>query len=196
MSSRRNGICTPYLDIRFLGQTTEGIYREDPLDCIHPDTINRYYGVAGARRRRPRNQTGAGIASDDEGESNADGPSVEEEVENQMGADLAQNIRHEPSDFLELLEGLLEQPDAMPEDYGVLEDEWEEEDYPEIEIVKPGTRGEELVIALPRPDWFPRAARWAQALDLLTRFLDKIEGTESASGNEDGSQDLGSDDSE
>ncbi|KAJ7710578.1 hypothetical protein B0H17DRAFT_914315 [Mycena rosella] len=199
-------------DIRFLGQTTEGIYREDPLDGIHPDVINRYYGVAGARRRRPRNQTGAGIASDDEGESDADGPSVEEELENQIGADLAQNIRHEPvpvarhrspfkdpdleSDFLELLEGLLEQLDALPKNYGVLEDEWEEEDYPEIEIIKPGKRGKELVIALPRPDWFPRAARWAQALDLLTRFLDEIEGTESASGNEDGSQDLGSDDSE
>ncbi|KAJ7215588.1 hypothetical protein GGX14DRAFT_359551 [Mycena pura] len=57
-------------DMRFLGQTTEGIYHHDPLDGIHPDSINRYYGVAGARRHRNRHQTGAGIASDEEDDCN------------------------------------------------------------------------------------------------------------------------------
>ncbi|KAJ7435447.1 hypothetical protein FB451DRAFT_1153778 [Mycena latifolia] len=167
-------------DMRFLGQTTEGIYRQDPLDGIHPDAINRYYGVAGPRQHRARNQTGAGLASDDEDEDNeeedAHEPSLEEALENQIQTDLAQNIRHQPikvarhhppfkdpeieNNFLDVLEDVLAQPGILPEDYGVLEDEWEDEgDYPEIETIRPGTSGKELLVVLPRADWFPRAAR-------------------------------------
>ncbi|KAF8172963.1 hypothetical protein K438DRAFT_1611265 [Mycena galopus ATCC 62051] len=129
-------------DIHFLGQLTEGVYRDDPLDGIHPDAINRYYGVAGARLRRRRNQTGAGIISEDEDED-ADGddhePSMREQLENRVQEDLAQNIRHEPvkvaksrspftdgeleDHFLQLLEDVFAQPEVLPEDYGVIENE-------------------------------------------------------------------------
>ncbi|KAJ7211374.1 hypothetical protein GGX14DRAFT_362931 [Mycena pura] len=166
-------------DIRFLGQLTEGVYRHDPLDGIHPDAINRYYGVQGPRLRRSRNQTGAGITSDDETEEDdGDGdtePNFEEELENQIQADLAQNIRDEPvkvanhrspfknpeleAHFLGRLEELLADPSILPEDYGVLEDEWEAEDYPEIEAFRPGKTGKELTVILPRVHWFPRAIR-------------------------------------
>ncbi|KAJ7469655.1 hypothetical protein FB451DRAFT_1038561 [Mycena latifolia] len=194
-------------DMRFLGQTTEGLYRHDPLDGIHPDAINRYYGVAGPRLRRSGYQTGAGIASDEEDEapsSDEDEPSAEEQLENQIEADLAQNIRHQPvkvarhhspfddsdseDNFLGLLENVLQQPDVLPEDYGILEDEWEDDDYPEIEIIRPGRSGKELVVVLPREDWFPRAARWTQALDLLTRFLDEMEEEADNSSEEDDSE--------
>ncbi|KAJ7804598.1 hypothetical protein B0H14DRAFT_2383616 [Mycena olivaceomarginata] len=176
-------------DIRFLGQLTEGVYRHDPLDGIHPDAINRYYGVEGRRLRRSRSQTGAGIASDDEGEEDEEGnePSPEEELENRIQADLQENIRHQPVKvakhrcpfkdddleqyFLGLLGDLLAQPEILPEDYGVREEEWEEEDYPEIETIRPGTKGKELAVILPRAEWFPRAVRWAQALDLMARVL-------------------------
>jgi hypothetical protein len=85
----------------FLGQTTEGLYTQDPLDGIHPDAINRYYGVTGPRRRRRRHDTGAGHASD---EDDSDGdwtdddsePDLREQLENQIEEDQAQNIRHEP----------------------------------------------------------------------------------------------------
>ncbi|KAJ7737020.1 hypothetical protein B0H14DRAFT_3611897 [Mycena olivaceomarginata] len=181
-------------DIRFLGQLTEGVYRHDPLDGIHPDAINRYYGLQGPRLRRARNQTGAGIASDDEPEDGGDEdvePTVEEQLENQIQADLAQNIRHEPVKvanhrspfkdpdledyFLGLLGQLFAEPATPPEDYGVLEDEWDEEDYPEIEVFRPGTKGKELTVILPRADWFPRAVRWSQALNLLSRVLHELE---------------------
>ncbi|KAF8155225.1 hypothetical protein K438DRAFT_358148 [Mycena galopus ATCC 62051] len=181
-------------DIRFLGQLTEGVYRHDPLDGIHPDAINRYYGVAGARLRRGRNQTGAGIVSEDEGESEDEDeaePSMEEQLENRVHADLSQNIRHEPvkvaksrspftdgeleNHFLGLLENVLAQPGLLPEDYGVLENEWEDDHYPEIEVIRPGTKGKELPVILPREEWFARAARWAQALDLMTRVLHELE---------------------
>ncbi|KAF8149251.1 hypothetical protein K438DRAFT_1625182 [Mycena galopus ATCC 62051] len=124
---------------------TEGVYRHDPLDGIHPDAINRYYGIAGARLRRGRNQTGAGIVSEDEGKSEDEDeaePSMEEQLENRVYADLSQNIRHEPvkvaksrspftdgeleNHFLGLLENVLAQPGVLPEDYGVLENEWED----------------------------------------------------------------------
>ncbi|KAJ6502955.1 hypothetical protein C8R47DRAFT_969545, partial [Mycena vitilis] len=181
-------------DIRFLGQTTEGIYRHDPLDGIHPDAINRYYGVAGARLRRSRGDTGAGIASEDEADESGDASDTEatpeEAMENRIEGDLAQNIRHQPvkvarhrspfddadseTAFLDLLEEVLSNPD-LPEDYGILEDEWEEDDYPEIESIKPGISGKELLIVLPRAEWFPKAAQWVQALDLLTRCLHELQ---------------------
>ncbi|KAJ7129683.1 hypothetical protein C8R44DRAFT_732550 [Mycena epipterygia] len=156
----------PFLDICFLSQLTEGVYRHDPLDSIHPDAINRLYGVAGRWLRCSRNQTGTGIASDneleeDEGEHEL---SVEEQLENQVQADLAQNICHQPM-----------KPSILPEEYGVLEEEWEEEDYPEIETIRPGTKGKEIVMILPRADWFLRAAWWAQALDLMTRVLHELD---------------------
>ncbi|KAJ7259953.1 hypothetical protein B0H12DRAFT_1014234 [Mycena haematopus] len=182
--------------MRLLGQTTAGIYATDPLDGIHPDAINRYYGVAGARRRQGRGETGAGHASDDEGgsgeESDSDldhEPDVQEELENQIEADQAQNIRHAPvkvarhhspfeddedeAAFLELLQVILSQPDVLPADYGVVEEEWEDADYPETEVIRTGTNGKELVVVLPRDEWFPRAVQWAQALDLLNRVLDE-----------------------
>ncbi|KAJ7088488.1 hypothetical protein B0H15DRAFT_780646 [Mycena belliarum] len=191
-------------DMRFLGQTTQGMYRQDlvtdqddPLDGIHPDAINRYYGVAGPRLRRGRHQTGAGIASDDD--DNEDGsqdnddpePTLEEQLENRIEEDLARNIRHQPvkvarhhtpfrdadveHNFLDLLQDIIEQPAMLPEDYGVLEDEWDGDDYPETEIIKPGTSGKELVIILPRAVWYPRAVKWAQSLDFLTRFMDEMQ---------------------
>ncbi|KAF8218027.1 hypothetical protein K438DRAFT_1796187 [Mycena galopus ATCC 62051] len=193
-------------DMRFLGQLTEGVYRHDPLDhldpldSIHPNAINRYYGVEGRRLRRLRNQTGAGVSADEEPEDDEEDmrPSEEEQLENRIEADLAQNIRHEPVKvarhrspfkdleledyFLRLLEDLLAEPLILPEDYGVLDEEWEEEDYPEIEVFRPGTKGKELSIILPRDDWFPRAIRWACALDLMTRILHEL-GEESDSGS-------------
>ncbi|KAJ7659357.1 hypothetical protein DFH06DRAFT_1406595 [Mycena polygramma] len=181
-------------DIRFLGQTTEGVYHQDPLDGIHPDAINRYYGTAGARRQRRRDQTGAGHASDDDeedGDESDTEPGAEDTIENQIGADLAQNIRHAPIKvarhhspfadaeqediFRELLEEVLSHPDDLPADYGILEDEWEDDAYPEIESIKPGTSGKELLIVLPRAEWFPKAAQWVQALDLLTRCLHELQ---------------------
>ncbi|KAJ7738779.1 hypothetical protein B0H16DRAFT_1891248 [Mycena metata] len=179
-------------DIRFLGQTTEGVYRDDPLDGIHPDAINRYYGVSGPRLRRTRHNTGAGASEEDDEEDETDSEPTPEEVrENQIAADLAQNICHQPikvarhcspfpdpaseNTFLEILENLLSHPDILPEDYGILEDEWDEDDYPEVESIRQGTSGKELLVVLPRAEWFPRAAQWAQALDLLTRYLHELD---------------------
>ncbi|KAJ7088973.1 hypothetical protein C8R44DRAFT_649123, partial [Mycena epipterygia] len=79
--------------------------------------------------------------------------------------------QHE-GEFLELLAEVLSRPEA-PEDYGILPDEWE--DYGEVETIRTGTNGKELVVVLPRDDWFPRAAQWAQVLDVLTRVLEDVD---------------------
>ncbi|KAJ7758913.1 hypothetical protein B0H14DRAFT_2404259, partial [Mycena olivaceomarginata] len=179
--------------MRLLGQITHGVYK-DPLEDVHLETINRYYGVEGSRRRRRNGQTGAGQASDESSEED-EGEEVdvdeEEELENQIAAEQAQNIRHAPvkvarhgspfpedaemeQDFLDLLEEVLAQADVLPQNYGVLEEEWDEEEYPELEIIRTGTKGKELRIILPREEWYDRAVRWAQALDLLNRVLEEL----------------------
>ncbi|KAJ7635201.1 hypothetical protein FB45DRAFT_670811, partial [Roridomyces roridus] len=171
-------------DIHFLGQLTEGVYREDPLDGIHPDAINRYYSVEGRCLRRSRDQTGAGVSAD-EGQEDSDREEVEEveELENHIAADLNSNIRHAPvkvarhfspfknahveQQFLLLMESVLAEVEHAPGGYGVLSEEWEEEEYPEIEVFCPGTRGKEVTAILPRGIWYPRAVAWARSLDLL-----------------------------
>jgi hypothetical protein len=52
--------------------------------------------------------------------------------------------------FLDVLGDVLADLEAIPEDNGILVDEWEDDDYLEIESIKPGTSGKELLIVLPR----------------------------------------------
>ncbi|KAJ6511158.1 hypothetical protein C8R45DRAFT_814806 [Mycena sanguinolenta] len=190
-------------DIRFLGQLTEGVYRHDPLDGIHPDTLNRYHGVEGHRIRRAGNQTGAGIASDDEDQDDSGSehePNPREQLENRIQGHLEENIRHQPvkvakhhspfkngdleDRFLSLLDEVFAQPELLPEDYGVCEEEWEDDCYPEVEVIRPGTKGKEMAIILPRAHWYPRAVQWAQALDLMSQVLHELaDGSDSDSGS-------------
>jgi hypothetical protein len=181
--------------MRFLAQTTEGVYRSDPLDGIHPDAINRYYGVAGLPRRRRRNQTGAGHASDDDSASEESDDGLEPrdldgELENRIGDDQAGNIRHAPVKvarhespfqtneqedmFFSLIQAITAH-DELPEDYGIQPDEWDGKHYPEVEVIRPSTRGKEIPVVLPKETWFPQAVRWVQALDLLSRILSQLE---------------------
>ncbi|KAJ7760860.1 hypothetical protein DFH07DRAFT_1021347 [Mycena maculata] len=183
-------------DMRFIAQTTEGVYRADKLDGIHPDAINRYLGIEGQPKRRGRAQTEAGHAEDDsDSDEESDGGSgwqdVDAELENRIGEDQAGNIRHAPIKvarhqspfatpeqdemFLTLLPTLAEED--VPEDYGVRPDEWDNEPhYPEVEVIRrPGTRGKEIQVVLPREEWYPRAVVWAKALDLLSRIVTELE---------------------
>ncbi|KAJ7480898.1 hypothetical protein FB451DRAFT_1556366 [Mycena latifolia] len=122
---------------------------------------------------RRRGETGAGHTSDDEGDPDDSDEESEldpqEELENQIQADQAQNIRHAPvkvarhhspfdeeadeQGFLELLAEVLSQPD-VPEDYGILPEEWEGDSYDEVETIRTGTNGKELVVALPETTGF------------------------------------------
>ncbi|KAJ7497850.1 hypothetical protein B0H11DRAFT_1715680 [Mycena galericulata] len=181
-------------DMRLLGRTTEGVYK-DPLEGIHPDSINRYLGVLGRKQHRGPNQTGAGHPMDDDNDSDEEDPEIHNDVEagieNRVSRDQAHNIRHAPikvarhqspfenadqeAMFSDLLQVILDAEGDLPEDYGVREEEWDGEDYPETEVIRPGTRGKEIVVVLRREEWFPRAIQWVQALDIMTRVLSQLD---------------------
>lgn len=181
--------------MRYIGETTEGVYVEDPMEAIHPDIINRYYGVEGAEVERDAWQTGAGHTSEDDQSDDESSPADEYELEsddartnleNRVAGDLEHNIRHEPiqvakhqnlfrsdgqeAEFFTILE-MVVADGLIPEDHGVQPSEWDDGVYPELEVIKPGTRGKAIDVVLTRDIWLPRAIQWTQALDLMSRLL-------------------------
>lgn len=48
----------------FLGQVDHGVYEDCP--GIHPDLLNRFYGVHGKPTQRQAYQTGAGHSADED----------------------------------------------------------------------------------------------------------------------------------
>lgn len=175
--------------MRFCGQTASGVYVEDPMDEIHPDAINRYYGIAGQEIQRSATQTGAGFLEEDnelvdDATQVAEHDSMED-LENRISEDQEHNIRHEPvsvakhqnpfqtsndeEEFFTILL-MITASNLLPTGYGVRAEEWEDENYPELETINCGRRGKEIEVTLPRDIWLPRAVQWVQALDLMERL--------------------------
>jgi hypothetical protein len=182
--------------MRFLGQTEHGIYGDDPMDDIHPETINCYYGVHGAEQTRLNGQTGAGHAEDEDAASGSDSSDNEvsddgnddaqwAELQNQVAYDQSHNVRHKPvkvprhhnpfampdaeNEFQDLLSIIIER-NIVPAGFGVSADEWDD-GYPELETIKTGSRGKELEVVLPEAAWLPQAILWSQALDLMSQLV-------------------------
>jgi len=170
------------------------------MDDVHPDIVNRYYGVDGHRLVRGPGQTGAGHADAEEfwvDEEDSDmedngGGSETIEVDNEdylqdcIAKDQERNIRHpaikvarhanpfeshaDEDQFFGALDEVTK-AHLIPEDYGVLECEWEDKTYPVMETISlSGTRGKEIVVELPKAIWLPRAILFAQGLDIMTRL--------------------------
>jgi hypothetical protein len=183
--------------MRFLGQTEHGVYGDDPMNNIHPDTINRYYGVHGAEQTHLSGQTGAGHAEDDDITSGSDGSDCEysddgdnnaewAELQHQIAYDQSHNVRHKPvkvprhhnpfatpeaeMEFQDVL-SIIIAGKTIPASFGVSADEWDD-GYPELEIIKTGSRGKELEVILPEAMWLPRAVLWSQALDLMSQLVE------------------------
>jgi hypothetical protein len=133
------------------------MYREH-AERIHPNITDRYDGAPEVR-----------LAS-------------------QVQDDLHSQIRHEPigvpdhrnpfSDnetealFFQTLQEIVE-ADVVPAGYGLFPNEWEEDRYPLFETLKVGRRGgKSIIISLAAPIWRQRAVLWAQAVNLLTRFIE------------------------
>lgn len=176
-----------------MGQSTEGIYAEDPYANVHPSVLVQYYGVHGAPAIHLGNQTGAGHPEDedaveeDEDMEWEDEDVLLEELENTVADHVESNIRHPPVkvaralspfqaaadevQFRELLQAAQEE-EYLPVGYGIAPEEWAGDVYPERETLRIGTRGISLTVDLPPEVWYPRALMWAQGLDLLTRMLD------------------------
>jgi hypothetical protein len=181
--------------MRFLGQTMHGIYVDD-CQGLHPDVIERYYGVEGTQINRHPGQSGAGLLQDEgdldsDDEIDLDGEVMDEDgddwedIQDQLAEDIEHNFHHSPVDvpkhsvpFLtqmaaDVFTGSLEELQSqqlVPVGFGMTSDEWGDEGYPSYEIIRTGRRGrKELRIDLPDFIWRPRAELWVQALHTLIR---------------------------
>jgi hypothetical protein len=102
--------------MRFLGQTMHGIYVDD-CQGLHPDIIERYYGVEGTRIKQQVGQSGAGLLEDegDLDDSDSEVGYVEgeddiyteaevmdeddwEDIQGQLAEDIEHNFHHSPVD--------------------------------------------------------------------------------------------------
>jgi hypothetical protein len=167
---------------------------------VHPGIINQYYGIDGHRRVRRPGETGAGhedaeefwVDEDsmpvDDGESSETTEANDDDQEylqDCIAKDQAKNIRHpavkvarhkNPFESLAHQEQFFQALDEVrnaylvPEGYGVLEWEWEDETYPLLETINPGARGKDIIVELPKAIWLPRAILFAQGLDVMSRF--------------------------
>ncbi|KAJ7787425.1 hypothetical protein B0H14DRAFT_3505481 [Mycena olivaceomarginata] len=125
-----------------------------------------------SRERRP-GQTGAGHPEDEDDEDEAwvDEPHADgaDDLANAITEDLAHNIRHPAIKVARhsnlIRSAVIEQRfcAALAEIW----EEWEDAAYPAMEAINPGTRGKEIVVALSRGIWLPRAIYFAQALDAM-----------------------------
>jgi hypothetical protein len=181
--------------MRFLGQTMHGIYVDD-CQGLHPDVIERYYGVEGTQINQHPGQSGAGLLQDEgdldsDDEIDLDGEMMDEDgddwkdIQDQLAEDIEHNFHHSPVDvskhsvpFLtqmaaDVFTGSLEELQSqqlVPVGFGMTSDEWGDEGYPSYEIIRTGRRGrKELRIDLPDFIWRPRAELWVQALHTLIR---------------------------
>ncbi|KAJ6492442.1 hypothetical protein C8R47DRAFT_975885, partial [Mycena vitilis] len=159
-------------DMRLLGQAQLGVYR-DECEGLHPDTIDKYYGVFGADRVGP---PGA-----------EDVPEEDETLDARIGVDQNPQIRHEAievpdhrnpfgedsdteSEFFEVLAEVVRQK-ITPAGYGMLPEEWDEDGYPDVEVLRAGKQMKTRIpVSLGHPIWADRARLWVQGLNVLSHF--------------------------
>jgi hypothetical protein len=184
-------------DMCFLRQTIHGIYIDD-CEGVHPDVINRYYGVE-VLPQQSAPQSGAGMLWD-EGDFDEDSYSDMrgdlmdedaddwEDVQDKLAEDIEHNFNHLPIDVpkhsapfhtqlaADIFTGALNKLQAnqnIPIGFGMTLAEWGNEGYPSYEIIRTGRWGwKELCIDLPDFIWELRAKLWVQALHVLLRVMD------------------------
>ena len=162
-----------------------------------PDTLQRYLGTYGHVSHQI-GSTGAGHPDDEDTDSDDQSDmsdcvndalsesSREVELEEELARSQDKHIRHEaikvPADrcpfdteesqtvFVNALNAIRERG-VVPANFGLLRSEWDADGYPEVEIIKFGRTGKELVVSLPLAIWWPRAVEWAQGLYVMSKVL-------------------------
>ncbi|KAJ7286285.1 hypothetical protein C8J57DRAFT_1431768 [Mycena rebaudengoi] len=162
-------------DMRLLGQARFGVYRDD-CEGLHPDTINKYYGVS-TDPTTQRTGSGAGNPPDES----------DDDLVERIAQDQGPQVRHEAIDvpdhrnpflednalesrFFDVLAEVVE-ADIVPAGYGIMPEEWEDEGYPNVEIVTAGKHGKTKIrVSLADGIWKQRAKLWVQGLNVLSHF--------------------------
>lgn len=171
-----------------MGEARFGVYRDECED-IHPDTINKYYGVDQVNDTKHQDETGAGNSADETGEMASQPFQPDpEELAQQIAQNQSSQTRHEgvpvkPSQnpfeneeaeahFFSILHDIVHDG-VLPVGYGILPDELEGGIYPNVEIMRIGpTRSQkEIKISLEDKVWEERSKLWVQGLSVLTHCL-------------------------
>jgi hypothetical protein len=170
--------------MRLLGQLTQGLYKDDPLDRVDPNTLHLYYGY-----NRQRTEEEVAESSDDDSISDAEenDPALSHLVE-EIGRHQSKNIKHSGARvarhespfsnnpegerlFMETISDICS-AGLVPRHYGVHPNEVADAGgYPTYETINYGARGKALTIQLPEDVWFPRAVLWVQGLIVLRRHF-------------------------
>ncbi|KIO03457.1 hypothetical protein M404DRAFT_145740, partial [Pisolithus tinctorius Marx 270] len=173
-------------DMRLLGQLEHGVCLENGVS-LNPDVVSHYYGL-----QHPANQPTSGDGSDDDGwediMDHSDMTADHSDLPSMIADDQASEFAHDgaavpvevdpfPSSnwqevFWQALQHVHE-TGHVPHGYGMQQEEWGEEGYPELEAIPSGRRGQkEIIVELPDFIWQPRAIRWCQALEVLIHILE------------------------
>ncbi|KAG1879192.1 hypothetical protein F4604DRAFT_1579559, partial [Suillus subluteus] len=165
-------------DLRLISQATLGVYR-DNCNRVHPDTIERYYGIHSREQTHCHGQTGAGHPDDEDSNS-------EDQLILQVAEDQEQNVRHaaievpgKKSPFVtrhdeNLFFSTVEQiviEGIVPEGYGLLPGEQDDDDAAMTEVLQFGRRGtKSVIVSLSDAVWEACATLWCQGLSALSLF--------------------------
>ncbi|KAG6370781.1 hypothetical protein JVT61DRAFT_10985 [Boletus reticuloceps] len=134
-------------DMRFLSQLCHGVYPE-PGEDVHPEILARYV----------------------QGDNNID-------ISAEISADQHHHVRHaavavppttmpfhtmEANEAFILALQVIHDQGIIPTGYGVAENKWINETYPETEVIAIGRAAREYGVTLPFRIWWPRAVLWVQ----------------------------------
>jgi hypothetical protein len=112
----------------------------DDCDGIHPDVIQEYYGVHGQEFIRASGQTGAGHSDEEDvWEDLGEHVAAAQEANFHDTVDVpAHDDPFTDPEHRQVFEDTLDaaiRSNMLPAGYGLLQDEWEEDEYPSIEII-------------------------------------------------------------
>ncbi|KAI0093417.1 hypothetical protein BDY19DRAFT_990059 [Irpex rosettiformis] len=150
-------------DLRFIGQTANGVYVENLTE--EQSNILAHYLEPAAPDIANGIEVEA-VAQDNEHNFNHEAVDVPE------SEDPFATMEEEQVFWATL--AILQEEQFIPEGYGLLVEESEDEAYPVVEILQPGRRGrQEITISLPEHVWRPRAELWGRAIDLLVQLTEQ-----------------------
>lgn len=181
--------------MRLLAQTQHGLFTND-TEISHREAMNQIYGNGEIDIYKEQSEESNEEESDEEEEhdeeedSNAskfaedsDGLTEEPEASGSRNDQLddvhdaivVPDVTNPFSDddlmqaFTTALDIVREQG-MLPEGYGLLPEEWDDNEYPAFWVIKSGRRGKDLTISLPDARWRARSELWGQALDIINRL--------------------------
>jgi len=163
-----------------ISQATLGIYG-DNCEGVHPDTIQRYYGTHGQEQIRRDGQTGAGHPRDEDVDDQVILQRVEEDQEQHVrhaavevpGIDSPFITQHDEDQFFSTVKQIATEG-IIPEGYGLLPDEQDDNYMSMVEVLQFGRRRtKSITVSLSDTIWEARAMLWCQASSVLSLFETK-----------------------